>query len=484
MTVQADPSRRRWPLPGLPVLVLACVALAALSLALPSAPDKDPWSWIIWGREVAHLSLDTAAGSSWKPLPVLFTTVFSPFGHAAPDLWLVVARAGGLLAVLFAYRIGVRLAGRVAGVVAAICLLAADWTRYLGNGHIEPLCAGLALGAIDRHLEGHRHQAVLLGALAALGRVELWPFVALYVIWLFFREGTRRLVVVGLLLAVPALWLGGDWWGSGDPFHGSSRAAGFQSRSLVRQKTANKPGGVTKAPTPPSAKESLSNTASSAADLEILPVFVAALVGLAYSIRRRERTALAMAIAAGGLFVVVAVMAVRGYGGSPRFLFPTVGVVSVLAGVGVASLLRATGRRAWSVALAAVLAAATIPFAVTRVRTDEKSLRVAGLRARAQEGLDRIIQEVGPSRVRAAGNPNAPSQLKDQLAWELGVRLRDVGKTKLPAAVFIYRGPRSSAVGTQPPTPAQGDRVRLLASAGDWTALAVTQGDGSPRPRP
>src|SRR3954468_15310744 len=86
--------------PVLPLIVLGCVVLAALSLILPSPPGKDPWSWIIWGREVAHLDLDTMSGSSWKPLPVLFTTVFSLFGHdVAPGLWLVVVRAGGLLGV-------------------------------------------------------------------------------------------------------------------------------------------------------------------------------------------------------------------------------------------------------------------------------------------------------------------------------------------------------------------------------------------------
>jgi hypothetical protein len=39
-------------------------------------PTQDSWSWIVWGREVLHFSLDTTSGSSWKPLPVLFTTVF------------------------------------------------------------------------------------------------------------------------------------------------------------------------------------------------------------------------------------------------------------------------------------------------------------------------------------------------------------------------------------------------------------------------
>src|SRR4051812_49941891 len=59
------------------------------------------------------------SGSSWKPLPVLFTTPFSVFGDAAPQLWVLVVRAGALLAVLFSFRGASRLAGTAAGVAAA-----------------------------------------------------------------------------------------------------------------------------------------------------------------------------------------------------------------------------------------------------------------------------------------------------------------------------------------------------------------------------
>jgi hypothetical protein len=60
--------------------VVGCLALAGLSLLAPGAPTYDPWSWIIWGREVVHLDLSTAGGPSWKPLPVLFTAPFSLLG--------------------------------------------------------------------------------------------------------------------------------------------------------------------------------------------------------------------------------------------------------------------------------------------------------------------------------------------------------------------------------------------------------------------
>jgi hypothetical protein len=487
--------RRRRITVGLPLLVLGCFALAALSLALPSVPDKDPWSWIVWGREVVHLDLDTGAGSSWKPLPVLFTAPLSVAGGIAPELWLVVARAGGLLAVLFAYRIAARLAGPVAGVVAAVCLVGADWMRLLGHGNIEPLSAGLALGAVDRHLDGRRVQAVCLGALAALGRIELWPLLVLYAAWAFLQEvGARRAAVVGLVLVVPVLWLGGDWVGSGDALHGSKRAAGFQERSSKRaEKVARRTGRPVEEQ--PSA---VSRTLDGAGDLLIPPALVAALVGVLAALlglargapgdaevasvdRRRDGTALALAAAAAALFVLVLVMSLRGYGGSPRFLFPAAGLVCVLAGFGVAALMRAAGGGWRAVAVALLVVAASVPFAIDRVRHDDRSLRTVDLRARLQEDLDRTVSRAGKERILRIGRATAPGQFRDQLAWDLGLGLRDVGYRRPPAVIFV--GPDTRVSGESPRVPTRRVRVGLLAAVDGWRALAVVPRARPPRAR-
>jgi hypothetical protein len=120
------PARRELALPSTRALVaallLGAAVVAALSLRLPWATTYDPWAWIVWGREVAHLDLQTTNGPSWKPLPVLVTTLLSVTGGAAPACWLVVARAGGLLALVAAYVAGRRLAGPVAAITAATAL--------------------------------------------------------------------------------------------------------------------------------------------------------------------------------------------------------------------------------------------------------------------------------------------------------------------------------------------------------------------------
>src|SRR6202011_1124079 len=98
--IPPQPPRKRaldWRASPFAVAAVACFALAALSAAiLPTVPSYDPWSWIVWGREVVdpHLSFAVGGGPSWKPLPVVFTTVFGLFGGGAPTLWVITARAG------------------------------------------------------------------------------------------------------------------------------------------------------------------------------------------------------------------------------------------------------------------------------------------------------------------------------------------------------------------------------------------------------
>ncbi|MEM1333545.1 MAG: hypothetical protein AAGG08_08820, partial [Actinomycetota bacterium] len=73
-----------------------CLAIATVSLLIPTALGFDPAAWLVWGREIAALDLDTTAGPSWKPLPVVLTTPISLVGAAAPEVWTVVGRAAGL----------------------------------------------------------------------------------------------------------------------------------------------------------------------------------------------------------------------------------------------------------------------------------------------------------------------------------------------------------------------------------------------------
>ena len=101
------------------VLAAAAVVIAAFSLLIPSTPSYDPWAWLVWGREIVHINLQTTGGPTWKPLTVIFTTVFSLFGKAQPDLWLVVARAGALMAFAMTFKIAWRLTRKLIPPAAA-----------------------------------------------------------------------------------------------------------------------------------------------------------------------------------------------------------------------------------------------------------------------------------------------------------------------------------------------------------------------------
>ena len=106
-------------------MLLLAVVLAGVSLlVLPRGVGYDPQSWLIWGREIGHLDLDTRhAATAVKPLPIFVDILLAPAGSAAPVLWLLVARAGTLLSLMLAFRLAHRIGGMVAGIAATVGLV-------------------------------------------------------------------------------------------------------------------------------------------------------------------------------------------------------------------------------------------------------------------------------------------------------------------------------------------------------------------------
>ncbi len=241
-------------------LALAVFALivAALSLLIPSTPSYDPWAWLVWGREIAHLNLHTTGGPTWKPLPVIFTTIFSLFGGAAPDLWLVVARAGALVAVLMTFRVAWRIAreliavpsdavGRArrasllpvlfaAFVAAASLVNSRGFVTDNALGYSEGLMTALVLIAFDRHLDGARRQAFVIGFFAALDRPELWAIWGPYGLYLWWQDRGARWLVASLFVLIPVMWFLPEYWGSGHFFRGVTRAQHVRSNSAALAK--------------------------------------------------------------------------------------------------------------------------------------------------------------------------------------------------------------------------------------------------------
>ena len=411
---------RIWPL--LPV----CVALAALSLLTESGPTYDPWAWIIWGRETMALDLVTTGGPSWKPLPVLFTAPFSLAGDdAAPGLWLVVARAGGLLAFVMAYRLGARLAGPVAGLLAAGSLVLADaFIRNFVRGNSEGLLVAFVLWAVERHLDGRRTQAFLLGFAAALLRPEVWPFWGLYGLWLVWQARGARppwremAVVFGSGALAIVVWFLPEYLGSGDWLRAATRARDPDPNSAAFADS-------------PFVEVFVRSATILSGPVYVGAAFATGAAAIAWRRERRHGLRLALAAISTILMVGVALMTEAGFAGNLRYVALPAVLVCVLAGAGWVELVRGARGRwgARGAALVTVLAlAAWAPFVASdwsTLRThwglveDEAEFYGANLRAA-------IDKAGGEERVKACGRVFAGRFQVPAVAWYLHLHARDV----------------------------------------------------------
>jgi hypothetical protein len=424
--------------------VLGCLVLAAVAHYLPAAPTYDPWAWIIWGREITELNLDTLTGPSWKPLPVLFTTPFALVGDEwAPELWLVVAQAGGLLAFAFTYRLASRLARWPAGLIAVAGLALADeFIRNFARGNSEGLLVGLCLWAIERHLDGHRRDAFLLGVAAGLLRPELWPFLIAYGGWLMWSDPPARRLVVGCGVATILLWFVPEYLGSGDFMRAASRA---------------------REPNPDSAAFAefpFLETFRRSAFVLMLPVLLGAVIALARALGvggkgRRDPMRLMLAAVAAALMVAVAAMTQAGFAGNLRYVALPAALVCVLAGAGWVELVHDAGRRWGRIAaagLALALLAGAAPYAVADVDKLHYDLDVVRAESELYDRLPPIVAKSGGAdALLRCGPVYAPPFETQAVAWAMHVHSEQVVTFASPPGTVLAG--HFSALGRDPRFP-------------------------------
>src|SRR3954454_14598432 len=185
---------------------VACIVLTTALSALLIAPAAgyDPWAWLLWGREVASLSLSTQEGPAFKPLPVAVCTVLSLLGPAAPVAWVLIARAGAVVAVWVAYR--------AAGALSAAAVaLTGAFLAYTAGGAETGWTTAFVLLALLAWRDGRVRAAIVWGFACALLRVEAWPFQALAGVVAWRRNPELRGLLVACAVAVPALWFVPEW---------------------------------------------------------------------------------------------------------------------------------------------------------------------------------------------------------------------------------------------------------------------------------
>ncbi|UGS38779.1 hypothetical protein DSM104329_05209 [Capillimicrobium parvum] len=418
-------------------ILLACFALATLSLLGPSRATYDPTAWLIWGRGIVDWDFHTTFGPSWKPLPVIFTTPFALFGDdAAPLLWLVVARAGGLFAIALGFRLAARLGGVLAGVVAVVAMVLAEQFVYnFWRGNSEGLLVALSLWAIERHLDGRRWQAFGIAVAAGLLRPEVWPFLAVYGLWLIWKDWRGAppwrtiAIVAGSGIAVIALWLVPEYIGSGDFLRAASRA---------REPVANSPA---QADRPFLAVFENSHSALS------IPVYAGAILaiafaGVAWRRRRQDGPVLAIALIAAALMVIVAVFAEIGFTGNLRYVTLPAALVCVLAGVGWSRLLGALrGRFGLAVAIGAgvVALAASAAFVVRDARRFGDEMDQMRSAAKLSEALPAAIDRAGGEAAIKRCGPVSTTALQTQIvAYLLHLQEAHVGAPPRPTGTRFH----------------------------------------------
>ncbi|HWE32300.1 MAG TPA: hypothetical protein VG410_02380 [Solirubrobacteraceae bacterium] len=452
-------------------IFIVCLILGIISvLVLPWVPSSDPYAWISWGQEAAShvvgtkIALSYHGGPSFKPFPVIFTSIFGLFGNAAPGLWLVVSRTASLLALVGIFRLGKRFGGTPAGILAAVALcFTQDAVFYMARGTSEPVVAAVTVWAIDRHLDGAKRAAYFLLFLGALNRPEFTPIMFLYGVWLWVTEpNTRtRAYAIVLLVLVPICWTFPPGIVNGDFLQAKNAAAGGKG-------------------SPGTAFAELKSSAGQLTD----GILLLAAVGFGLAWVRRNRTLIWLGGAA-VLWAVMVALITQFFYGLPRYLLPAAVIACVFAAVTVvwlaelaAARVPAGARTAVGIAVGTAVVAVTLPWSIDRGKVMVTQVQQATASGTYQHDLFTAVDRLGgKSKVfvchlsYVAINHTAASML----AWKLKVDLFKV-RPLMVSQGYVFVGPHVSDLGHPPPIlSARVDNVRLVETSGAWRVYAVSR---------
>jgi hypothetical protein len=414
--------------------------------------------------------------------------LFAPFGSAAPDLWLVVARAGGIAALGLAGMLGIRLVTAVragprtallAGV-AVTCALAVmpQYVDYLALGESEGLLAAATLMVALRHLDGAPRAALFWCLVVSLDRPEAWPLFVIYAIHVWRTDpAARKLVVLFAGLILP-LWFVPELLGSG------SLARGVQNAQHPRPEAA------TFAHCP-----FCTEITGHALRLVAPPFWAGALaLMLLLVVRARRRRppsrgeAVIIAAAGAGVawFLEEAVLAETGFSGNNRYL------------VGAAALVIVTGMVAWfaaahslalrlrerlgTAALALLVLAGVVAVSAVLVHRHaihvstaptETSLR---FQASLRHDLPRAIARAGGvDALLACGDIETNPSEAPMTAWTARLPLAAISKAPAPV---IIRSRNAPAAAELPDVPERAG-YREVAQEGGITIYTSCAGKSS-----
>lgn len=339
--------------------LLAVAGLAVLALALwavfRSYPNYDAYYHLVWGRELldgARPDIGVADAPTAHPLYVVVGAVLAlVFGDGAERV-LILACVVSLLACGWAVmRLGRSVYGTWPGVAAAVLVVAAPTLLlYAARGYVDMPFLALVFWAAALEAERPRRgmPVMVLLALAGLLRPEAWLLAGLYWLWCAWPRDGRRFdpqpALLAVALAAPVLWVGFDWWATGDPLF-SVNSTGAQAEALGRESgVAAVPGAYV----------------SGLEEILRLPLLLLALAGLVIEVvwRRGRRMEVPAALFATGTLAFVA-SGLVGLSLLPRYLTVPAVTLTLFAGLALAGwtlLPEGESRRwRWAVVAAAVV---------------------------------------------------------------------------------------------------------------------------------
>ena len=420
----------QWAIGGAAFLFLGAVVARWAN----TRPGFDPFGWLVWGHQALIGRLDTNAAPSWKPLPFLFTLPYALAGHFQLWLWMITSVAISLSAMAFAARIAYqvtdappmrRWAAVVAAVFAAVGLNLITqqspqysiW-HYILSDQSDPMIVALCLGAIDCHLNGRYRWAFVLGALAGLGRPEVWALLGPYWIWLWVRQPRMRLMLVGSVVVMAFLWFGIPAISSRSAFVSADNAF-YSGRRLKSNQ--------------------IFGTISRFLDLLPRSIELAALLSVGIAAWRRDHVTLALTGIVVVWMLVEIAMVLHGWPGVPRYMFEPAAVTVVIAAIGLGRLLELPTRISeplgiTSLVLVAAVCAGLIPAAVSAARAEHSDLDQQRLRTRTLNLLSTEIAGYGgAARFHGCGEPLTRLQYQSSVAWNLNRNVSGIGFKYGPA---------------------------------------------------
>ena len=445
------------------------VVLGALSCAIwTPVPGFDVQSWINWGWSASHPQMGgflIRGGPSWKPLPVAFTTFYGLFGQAAPTLWAITARAGGILGLAGVFRLSFELTDRaglprrwgwVAGVVGCAGLIMtapnidANWVHNFFRETVEPGMIAAWLWAIDAILRRRHLLAYTLVAALGLMRPEAWVFLFAYGVWLWFTHPRMRVWVVICLIAQPAAWFLPPGLSTGHPLMAATNAHSFNGQL---------------------GQHWLRALLLRAYRLQSLPTLAFAAVATVAALwrqrrnlafwrasrrqaltRSRDNLTLSLAVLGFAWFLIVVAETAAGYPGLQRFFYPTMATACVLSGLGFVELAAFAGRTAGridrrrasvaAVGVAAALAAASYPFISGRLAFARIQKTQVEIEHTQMHDLSVAISALGGTRALLPcrfSYVDINNTFRPQLAWAMGINMPRVRALHTPGVVFLTR---------------------------------------------